>query len=142
MARSHLDVAASAVCDVAKDNFLGNPAAHADGQAGEQLVFAVGVFVFLRQPHRRAKRWSARNDRHLVERFRVREKLEQQRVAGFVIGGVLSFPFRSCARLRRSLPQRTLSRASSSSASVIAFKPRRAASNAASLITLASSAPE
>jgi len=59
----------------------------------------------------------------------------------FVICRVLFF-LSLRARLRRSLPQRTLSRASSNSASVIPFNPRRAASSAASLITLANSAPE
>ncbi len=54
MARRHLDVAAGAVGDVAEDNFLRDAAAHADGKTGEQFVLAVGVFVFLRQPHGRA----------------------------------------------------------------------------------------
>ncbi len=46
------------------------------------------------------------------------------------------------ARLRRSRPQRTLSRASSSSAMPMDFLFPRAASNAASLSRLANSAPE
>ena len=46
-----LDVAASAVGDVAENNFFRDAAAHADGETGEKLVLAVGVFVFLRQPH-------------------------------------------------------------------------------------------
>ena len=84
-----------AVGDVAEDDFLGDAAAHADGQTGEQFVFAIGVFVFLRQPHGDAERRPARDDRHLVQRLGVRQKLEQQRVTGFVIGGVRLFPFRS-----------------------------------------------
>ena len=113
MAVAPLDVAAGAVGDVAKDNFLRDAAAHADGETGEQFVLAIGVFVFLRQPHGRTKRRSARDDRDFVQRLGVREKLEQQRVAGFVIRGVLSFLFRSArgcgvlcpSELCRALPR-------------------------------------
>jgi hypothetical protein len=60
----------------------------------------------------------------LWQRFSVREKFQKERVTRFVIGRVrfLFFAQRQTAAL---LPQRTLSRASSSSASVIPFKPRR-----------------
>lgn len=55
---------------------------------------------------------------------------------------VMRRPRSLIARLRRSRPQLTLSRASSNSASVISFSPLRAASRAASLTRLASWAPE
>ena len=91
--RGASDVAARAVGDVAEDNFLRDAAAHGDGETGEQFVLAIGVFVFLRQPHGRTKRRSARDDRDLVQWLSVREKHEQQRVASFVIRGVLFFFF-------------------------------------------------
>jgi hypothetical protein len=64
---------------------------HGYRQTGQQFVFAIGVFVFLRQPHGRTKRWSPRDDCDLVQWFSVREKDEQQRVASFVIRSVLFF---------------------------------------------------
>jgi sugar (pentulose or hexulose) kinase len=120
MAVAPLDVAARAVGDVAKNNFLRDAAAHADGETGEQLVLAIGVFVFLRQPHREPSDGPRGMMVTLCSGSVCGSKLEQQRVAGFVISGV-RFSFSLKARLRRSLPQRTLSRASSSSASVIPF---------------------
>ena len=89
----HLDVAAGAIGDVAEDNFLRDPAAHADDEIVEQFVAALRVFVLVRQPHGRAERRSARNDRDLVQRLGVFEELEQQGVPGFVIGGVGLFLF-------------------------------------------------
>ena len=62
-------------------------------------------------------------------------------MACLMIGSILFF-FLADREARRFLPQRTLFRASSISAMVIAFNPRRAAKRAASLITFASSAPE
>ena len=91
MAVAPADVAARAVGDVAEDNFLGDAAAHGDRQTGEQFVLAIGVFVFLRQLHGRAKRRAARDDGDLVQGIGVREQDEQQGVAGFVLRGVLFF---------------------------------------------------
>src|SRR5439155_708175 len=62
-------------------------------RAVERFVFAISVFIFLRQPHGRSKRGAARDDSDFVQRLSVREKFEQQRVAGFVIRGVLFFLF-------------------------------------------------
>src|SRR5437016_5431964 len=56
-------------------------------------AFAVGVFVFFRQPHGRSKGWSARDNGDFVQGFGVREKFEQQRVTRFVVSGVLLFFF-------------------------------------------------
>ena len=89
----HLDVAGGAVGDIAKNNFLGDTAAHFDGQTGEQFILAVGIFVFFRQPHGRSKRGAARDDGDFVERLGVRQKLEQERVTCFVIRSVLFFFF-------------------------------------------------
>ena len=91
--RSHFDIAARAVSDVAEDDFLRDAAAHANCKTGEQFVFAVGVFIFLGQPHGGSERGAARNDGDLVQRFGVRKKFEQQRVTRFVVSGVLLFFF-------------------------------------------------
>src|SRR5438046_9451659 len=74
--RCHLNVAACAIGDVAKDNFLRNAAAHADSKTSEQLLFAVGIFVFLWQPPCRPKRWTRWTDGDFVQRLSVREKLQ------------------------------------------------------------------
>ncbi len=114
MSRRLLDVAAGAVGHVAEDNFLGDAAAHGDDEIVEQLVLAVRVFVLLGQTHRRAERRAARDDRHLVQRIGVLEQHEQDGVTGFVLGGVLSFPFRSspgCGAPCPSAPCRALLRA-------------------------------
>src|SRR5207247_11482335 len=76
-----------------KDCFLRKSATRADCQTGKQLVLAVGVFVFLWQPHGRSKRWSARDDGDFMERLGVRKKFQQQRVTRFVVSGVLLFFF-------------------------------------------------
>ena len=91
--RSHFDVATRAVCYVAEDDVLGHAAAHAHGKTSQQFVFAVGVFIFLGQPHGRSKRWPARDDRDFVQRLSVRQKFKQQRVTGFMVRGVLLFFF-------------------------------------------------
>src|SRR6266550_8610276 len=39
------DVAACTVGDVTENNFFRDAAAHGDGQTGQQLVLAIGVFV-------------------------------------------------------------------------------------------------
>ena len=62
------NVAACAVGDVAENQILRDTTAHDHHEAIQQFVFAVGVFVLGRQIHRRAKRWSARDDSHLVQR--------------------------------------------------------------------------
>ena len=64
-----------------------------------------------------------------------------QGMSGFV-PGLNFFSSSVIARLRRSRPQRTLSRASSNSSMLTAFLFVLAASNAASFNKLASSAPE
>ncbi len=87
------DVAPGAVGDVAKDNFLRHATAHGHGEAGQQFLFAIGVFVFLGQPHGGTERWPARNDGDLVQRLGVREQHEQQCVPRFVVGGVFLFFF-------------------------------------------------
>ncbi len=92
----HLDVAGSAGRNIAENNFFRDAAAHFHGQTGKQFVFAISVFIFLRQPHCRSKRRAARNDGHFVEGFGVRKQLEQQGVAGFMISGVLFFFFTEC----------------------------------------------
>src|SRR5438105_11633180 len=83
------DVAARAVGDVAEDNFFRDAAAHGDGETGQQFVFAIGVFVFFRQPHGRTERWSPRDDGDLVQGLSVREKHQQKRVDRLVIRGML-----------------------------------------------------
>ena len=131
-----------AVRDVAEDDFLGDAAAHARRQTGEQFVLAIGVFVFLRQPHGRAERRSARDDGDLVQRLGVRKQFEQQARDRLRDRRCSSFPFRSAPGSGVPCPSGLCRAPLRVRASVIPFNPRRAASSAASLITLASSAPE
>src|SRR5256885_13447597 len=53
--RRLFDVAARAVGDVAENNFLRDASAHTDGETGDELVLAVGVFVFFGEPQGRAE---------------------------------------------------------------------------------------
>ena len=72
---------------VAEDHFLGDAAAHRDGEIGVHLVAVIGVIVALGQAHDHAQRAAARDDRRLVDRIGRRLVDRDDGVAGLVIGG-------------------------------------------------------
>src|SRR3546814_7185275 len=72
---------------IAEDQFLGDAAAHRNGQVRVHLVAVIAVAVALRQAHHHAKRAAARDDGGLVDRVRRRLVEGDQRMASLVIGG-------------------------------------------------------
>ena len=88
------------------------------------------------------KRWAARNDRDLVERLGVLEQFEQQGVTGFVIGGVRLFLLAQGQAAAFLAPAHFVARFFEfGQGDAFQIRGARRAS-AASLMTLASSAPE
>ena len=85
------DVAHGAVGDVTELDLFSHAATHGHHEVIEQLVFAVIELVAFGKPHGGAKRRTTGNDGHLVEWISMLEHLNEDRVTGFMIGGVELF---------------------------------------------------
>ena len=70
----------------AEVELLGGPTAERRRDVVLELALRAEVAILLRQRPGDAHRHASRHDRDLVDRVRVRQKLEAQRVAGLVVG--------------------------------------------------------
>ncbi len=89
--RGALDIVAGAGSDMPEEDFFGAAAAHEDSEHGFQIFARVGVLIVFRQLHGKPEGHAARNDGHFVNRVRSGSLRGDERVAGFVIRGVLLF---------------------------------------------------
>ena len=83
-----LDVVAGARGHVVKDQLLRDPPAEQDGDVVEEILFVLAVPLVHGKLLGQTQRHPARDDGHLVDRVRTRQKHRHQRVAGLVIGRV------------------------------------------------------
>ena len=86
-----LDVVLRSGAGFVVDQAFSRVAAHGDRDPVHQPSLAARIVVFLRQRERDAEGVPVRHHGHLVERVGVVEVVVQQRVAGLVVGGHLTF---------------------------------------------------
>jgi hypothetical protein len=109
-----LQVVARPGREVAVDEELGDPSAHAHGERVLDVLARVDVALLEGQLLGDAERHAGRDDAHLEQRVGVREHVGEHRVAGLVEGDALLLGSES-TRLSRCWPMSTRSRAASKS---------------------------